>query len=618
MLAEILSKTVMTKKILILIILFCISNYGFTQQNKQLENAKVDPRIELLSIAFRLADADEFKADYFKSYVNDINTYFAEYKNHEFINFIKEIRNEQGIGYDAVAKMAIHLTYPGLKPIIPFSENIPEKRWGTNLKNTEHFLTLLQKFYKESNFQKFYSEHQNLYKIAEDRFNQNVLNEIDLDWYQDFYGKVPNEKFTIILGMGFTGNFGVKLQVPNQKEVVYSILGTWDFDKEGKPIYTTENGYIETVVHEFNHSFVNYLQDNIEKDLEPYGNKIYKIVNKELSEQAYSNWLTALNEGLVRAAVIEYFSSSKKADTKLKNEQFFYETFRRKFYWVPNLVSALDVYQKNRTKYPTLESFIPELVKVYKTVSQNSVMAYQQNIEFVFTLPINTNSNSPKIVDFLPKNKGQNISTDIKEIVLFFDKEMLYNYNINQPPFPYSSIPIDSIKLSENKKEMHISLKRNLNENTEYGLVFGANFRSADSLNLDKSYLYTFSTITKPKINSTVSKHKKEFKFTFSTSENRILADLEGTPKIYLQTYLKENEINSIKLIGDFNNWNEETNRYELSKVVENEYQILLSNKMFKGKPNFTFLINDEYLLLPNYMDENVDYQPNYKYFKTE
>lgn len=608
----------MTKKILILIILFCISNYGFTQQNKQLENAKVDPRVELLSIAFRLAEAHEFKADYFKNYVSDINSYFAEYKNHEFIDFIKEIRNEQGIGYDAVATMAIHLSYPELKPIIPFSENIPEKRWGTNLKNTERFVTLLQKFHKESNFQKFYDEHQDLYKIAEDRFNQNVLNEIDLDWYPQFYGKVPNEKFTIILGMGFAGNFGVKMQVPNQKDIVYSILGTWDFDNDGNPLYTTENGYTETIVHEFNHSFVNYLQDNIEKDLEPYGDKIYKIVKKELSEQAYNNWLTALNEGLVRAAVIEYFSSSKKADARLKNEQYVYETFNRNFYWVHSLVSALDVYQKNRKKYPSLESFMPELIKVYKTVSQNPIKIYQQNMDFVLTLPINKNFNSPKIIDFLPKNKEQNIPTEIKEIVLFFDKEMLYNYNINQPPFPYSTIPIDSIKLSENKREIHISLNRNLNKNTEYGLVFGANFKSVDSLNLDKSYLYTFSTISKPKINSTVSKNKKDFTFTFSTTENRILTDLDETPKIYLQTYLKDNEIKSIKLIGDFNDWNKENNKYELTKVAENKHQISLSKKLLKNKPNFSFLINNEYLLLPNYMDENVDYQPNYKYFKTE
>lgn len=608
----------MTKKILILIILFCISNYGFTQQNKQLENAKVDPRVELLSIAFRLADAEEFKSDYFKNYIDDINSYFAEYKNHELINFIKKIRNEQGIGYDAVANMAIHLSYPELKPILPFSENIPEKRWGTNLMNTEHFLTLLQKFHKESNFLQFYNEHRNLYEIAEDRFNQNVLSEIDLDWYSKFYGKVPNEKFTIVLGMGFTGNFGVKLQVPNQKEIVYSILGAWDFDNDEKPVYTTENGYTETVVHEFNHSFVNHLQDSMEKDLELYGNKIYKIVNKDLRQQAYGNWLTALNEGLVRAAVIEYFTSSKKADNKLKNEQYFYETFRSKFYWVPDLVSALEVYKKNRKKYPTLESYMPELVKVYKTVSKNPIEAYRKNIEYVFALPINTNSNSPKIINFLPKNRGQNISTNTKEIVLFFDKEMLYNYNVNQPPFPYSTIPIDSIKLSENKKEMYISLKRNLNENTEYGLVFGTNFKSVDSLNLNKSYLYTFSTETKLKINSTIFKNKGNLKFTFSTTENRILTDLNGTPKIYLQNYLKENAIKSIKLIGDFNDWKTENNEYELVKVAENKYQISLSLRPFKNKPNFSFLINDEYLLLPDYMDENVDYQPNYKYFKIE
>ncbi|MBL7869654.1 MAG: DUF4932 domain-containing protein [Flavobacterium lindanitolerans] len=43
-----------------------------------MENAKVDPRVELISITFRLADAEEFKSTYFESYVEDINTYLLQ------------------------------------------------------------------------------------------------------------------------------------------------------------------------------------------------------------------------------------------------------------------------------------------------------------------------------------------------------------------------------------------------------------------------------------------------------------------------------------------------------------------------------------------------------------
>lgn len=608
----------MAKKVFLLIILFCISNFGFAQEKSPLKNAKVDPRMELLSIVFRLADAQEFKSEAFQSYVNDIDAHFSKHKNHELIHFIKEIRNEQGIGYDAVAKMAIHLSYPDLQPIIAFSEKIPEERWGTNLDNTAHFVTLLQKFHQESNFQDFYNQHQNLYKTAEDRFNQNILNEIDLEWYPAFYGKVPNEDFTIVLGMGFTGNFGVKLQVPNQKQVVYSILGTWDIDKQQNPIYTTENGYIETIIHEFNHSFVNYLQDNIQQDLKPYADQIYNLVQKDLITQAYGESITALNEGLVRAAVIEYLSSSKNANSKLKNEQIFFEVFDRKFYWVPDLVAALETYQNNRDIYPTLASYIPQIVQVYKAVAENPLKTFQQNTADVFTLPINTNSNSPKIVDFLPNNNAQNIPTDTKEIVLSFDKEMLYNFNIDHPPYPYSPLPLDSVKLSPDNRQMHLLLSRNLNENTAYGLVFKAYFKSVDSLYLDKNYLYTISTTSKPKINSTTTKNKKHFVFNFSTSENRILTDWNGMPKISLHNYLKNNKIESVKLVGDFNNWEQESDVYSLQKINESDYQISLSKKVFQDKPNFTYLINNEYLLVPNYMDQNVDHKPSLHYFKVE
>lgn len=444
------------------------------------------------------------------------------------------------------------------------------------------------------------------------------MNEIDLDWYPKFYGLTPNEEFTIVLGMGFTANFGIKLQVPNQEDIVYSILGTWDIDEEQNPVYTAENGYIETIIHEFNHSFVNYLQDNIKQDLEPYGDKIYNLVQKDLQSQAYGEWLTALNEGLVRAAVVEYLSCSKGESRKLKNEQIFYEVFDCKFYWVPNLVAALEVYRQNRDKYPTLASYLPEIVEVYKVVSENPIETFQQNIDYALALPINTDSNSPKIVDFFPKNKEQNISTDTKEIVLIFDKEMLHKYNVDHPPFPYTPLPIDSIKLSPNKREMRLILKSKLNENTEYGLVFKPYFRSVDSLYLDKNYLYTFSTPSKPKVNSTVFENKEDLSFIFSILESRILTDRYGVPKIYLQKYLKDTEIKSIKLIGDFNDWEDESEEYQLIKVNDNEYRISISKEHFKNKPNFTYLINNEYFLLPNYMDENVDYQPSHHYFKVE
>lgn len=92
---------------------------------------KVDKRIELLSIVFRLAGNMEYNDEIFKSYTSDIHAHFDKFKEHELIKFTREIRNKSWIGFDAVMAMAIYLDQPPtLNPLVPFSSSIPEGRWG--------------------------------------------------------------------------------------------------------------------------------------------------------------------------------------------------------------------------------------------------------------------------------------------------------------------------------------------------------------------------------------------------------------------------------------------------------------------------------------------------------
>ena len=66
---------------------------------------KVDERFELTSIAFRLAGAREFTYEYLEGYNQKINSYFKPYQSHKLIDFIKQIRERNGIGFDAVSKI---------------------------------------------------------------------------------------------------------------------------------------------------------------------------------------------------------------------------------------------------------------------------------------------------------------------------------------------------------------------------------------------------------------------------------------------------------------------------------------------------------------------------------
>ena len=65
------------------VFIFLISGIKvFSQEKSMLEEPIVDKRVELLSIVFRLAESQEYSANDFKKYADEIETYFGKYKNH--------------------------------------------------------------------------------------------------------------------------------------------------------------------------------------------------------------------------------------------------------------------------------------------------------------------------------------------------------------------------------------------------------------------------------------------------------------------------------------------------------------------------------------------------------
>ena len=130
---------------------------------------KVDKRIELLSIVFRLAGNMEYNDEIFRSYTSDIHKHFDKYKDHELIRFAQEIRDKNWIGFDAVMKMAIYLEQPPtLNSIVLFTSDIPDRRWGRG--NANKFLKMLQQFYIDAKCDDFFNAHKDLYRISEERY----------------------------------------------------------------------------------------------------------------------------------------------------------------------------------------------------------------------------------------------------------------------------------------------------------------------------------------------------------------------------------------------------------------------------------------------------------------
>src|SRR5262249_53218411 len=141
-------------------------------------------------------------------------------------------------------------------PRIEFTAAVPDARWGKA--DAEKFAALLKQFYDDADCATFFQTHAEMYRTAEQRF-QATLDHVQFGWYKQFYGEQPAGTFNLILGLlNGGGNFGPRVVHPDGTEDLYAIMGTWTTDKAGLPRYDDDE-YLPTIIHEYNHSFVNKL-----------------------------------------------------------------------------------------------------------------------------------------------------------------------------------------------------------------------------------------------------------------------------------------------------------------------------------------------------------------------
>ena len=308
---------------------------------------QVNENVELMSILSRMAGFPEYHMDMAGQYIKDMDSYFKDNTDHPAVQYMKGLRSKYGISFDAVMSMAIHLDNRN-GTLSLCQKDIPslEKRWKNVDK--DEFLSYLNSFYKDTNFNEFFKAH------------------FDIDWYADFYGNEPQETFSVIIGFcNGGGNYGVNRQLTGKMKEVFAIVGYY-VDEEDTPTYNKE--YLPTLIHEFNHSFINhYLDENkypdFAKELEPTATDLFMSSRWSMAKQAYGNWKTVINESLVRAAVICYMLDKEYKPEEIRNELL--EQVQRNFRWMPELVTLLRKYEKKQFKYGNFENFYPNVIDFF-------------------------------------------------------------------------------------------------------------------------------------------------------------------------------------------------------------------------------------------------------------
>ena len=180
------------------------------------------------------------------------------------------------------------------------------------------------------------------------------------------------------------GNYGPSRQLPGKPRDVYAIMG-YGLDENGDTYYSSSpNSFLVTLVHEFNHSFVNPLATDkrFSNQMEDAGKDILKLSEQVMRRSAYGKWDNLVNESIVRAAVIRYLIDNNYPEDKVRESVI--NEMSVGFYWTPELVKSLTEYSSNRDRYPSIDTFYPNLIKFFRTYADSQF----EEIDSIFTTEI--------------------------------------------------------------------------------------------------------------------------------------------------------------------------------------------------------------------------------------
>lgn len=314
--------------------------------------------IDLLSLIWRLAGAPEYNACRITKVSESADAFFASMKDHKAVRLAKEYR-KNGVSYDAVATYGLYLliTDDGSIVFNPFfdgNDNANLKRWPGNSK--EDMLVALNDFYKKSNFHEWYQSLEPLHQQAVDSFKSKF--NVDYEWYDHFFGPVDNLSTQIILSfLNGPSNYGLSTELSSGGKLHSPVIGCISQDSNGNIYYSD---ILSVIIHEFCHPYCNPLVNKYWESMKDKANALFPKVESLMKSQAYSNAKIMMYETLVRVCTIRYLLShgySKYKERLITSEE------SMGFLMVRSLVEALEKREQNWAQYPTLDDFMPEIVK---------------------------------------------------------------------------------------------------------------------------------------------------------------------------------------------------------------------------------------------------------------
>ncbi|WP_456394108.1 DUF4932 domain-containing protein [Thermococcus sp.] len=303
---------------------------------------EINPYVELTDVVFHLASWNPNNAT---PYTREVESYFSPYRNHRAVLLAKKAMKE-GLEYDAIPKFAMELNSTGWSVYLTGRIHGDEKLLN-------ELAIAIKDFARNSNFSTFYENHREFYREQIRLFLKENPDVFNIPHFEEkFFGEKRKRWVFVLQPLEAYYSYS-----DWRNNTVYAFLGVCSFSNG--TLY-----YCSASAHELAHSFVNPAVERHYWEFKKY-EEMFSPVKDVMTSMGYSSWKTYLDETFVRAFEAYYIletQGNQSAERFIENQESL------GFYLVGRVYNAyLTDYLRNRDKYPTFESFMPELARLMDT-----------------------------------------------------------------------------------------------------------------------------------------------------------------------------------------------------------------------------------------------------------
>jgi len=327
----------------------------------------VQPQVELVSIIQTIGKYPSVLGFLMSrdssDYKTDVMDHFKKFSNHPAVLMFDRLSQQpRMLNFSAPSNIMLYTNENlELRNDIKTDTFVINRAGGPD--SLKILLGLLRDFAAETSFNDFYKSHNAYYLTIIENTGRNFGTTDYIKEIESFYGKSQKSYNIILVSLYSFVGYGNSLLFSNDKREIYNTMGPRSVN-ENIPFFGDEAYMKQMIRHEFSHPFINPLTEKYWDYIKDYS-KNYDSIPEKAQKNVCGDWQECINEFIIRAVTTQLaFNDSDEAGTAdYKKES------SRGVCYLDGLLEALKIYQSDRKKYKTIDSYYLNMLDVFKTPS---------------------------------------------------------------------------------------------------------------------------------------------------------------------------------------------------------------------------------------------------------